>query len=143
VGSHTFSVQAVDTAGNSASESVTYQVIYNWSGFFQPIDNLPTVNSAKAGSAIPVVFSLGGDFGLTIFASSYPKFQATQCSSNDPIDPVETTISAGQSGPSYDAATGQYTYVWKTDKAWAGKCGMLTLSFTDGSQHTANFKFTK
>jgi hypothetical protein len=36
---------------------------YNFSGFFQPVDNLPTLNIAKAGSAIPVKFSLGGDQG--------------------------------------------------------------------------------
>ena len=119
------------------------QLAFAWSGFFAPVDNPPTVNQAKAGAAIPVKFSLGGDFGLTIFASGYPTFQTTQCSSSDQIDSVETTISAGRSGLSYDTASGQYTYVWKTDKQWAGKCGVLTLTFTDGSQHTANFTFTK
>jgi Tol biopolymer transport system component len=32
---------------------------YQFAGFFAPVDNLPTINSAKAGSAIPVKFSLG------------------------------------------------------------------------------------
>jgi Domain of unknown function (DUF4082) len=40
---------------------------YNFSGFFQPVNNMPTLNVAKAGSAIPVKFSLGGDQGLDIF----------------------------------------------------------------------------
>jgi hypothetical protein len=32
------------------------------------------------------------------------------------------TATAGDSGLSYDAATDQYTYVWKTDKTWSGTC---------------------
>jgi len=40
-----------------------------------------------------------------------------------------------------DAATGRYNYVWKTDKAWAGKCRQLVVKFLDGSVRRANFKF--
>jgi hypothetical protein len=29
---------------------------YAWNGFFQPMDNPPTVNTVKAGSAVPVKF---------------------------------------------------------------------------------------
>ncbi|MGE5603197.1 MAG: lamin tail domain-containing protein, partial [Nitrososphaerales archaeon] len=36
----------------------------NFTGFFQPVDNLPTLNTVKAGSAIPVKFGLGGVKGL-------------------------------------------------------------------------------
>jgi len=39
---------------------------YDFAGFFQPIDNLPTLNGVKAGSAVPVKFSLGGNHGLDI-----------------------------------------------------------------------------
>ena len=31
----------------------------------------------------------------------------------------------------YNALTGQYTYLWVTDKSWAGTCRRLTLRFTD------------
>jgi len=34
---------------------------FDFSGFFQPVDNLPTFNVVKAGQAVPVKFSLGGD----------------------------------------------------------------------------------
>jgi hypothetical protein len=119
------------------------QPAFAWNGFFAPVDNLPMLNQAKAGATIPVKFSLGSNYGLTIFASGSPSFTQTACSSGDPVASVETSVSAGQSGLSYDADSGQYTYVWKTDRQWAGKCGTLTLSFIDGSQHTANFKFTR
>jgi len=141
VGSHSFSVQAADSAGNSASKSVTYQVVYNWSGFFQPVDNLPTVNSAKAGSAIPVKFSLGGNEGLNIFAAGYPKVQQVACASGAPIDEIEQTVTAGASGLTYDAASGQYSYIWKTDKSWAGSCRQLVVRLVDGTEHIAGFQF--
>jgi hypothetical protein len=35
----------------------------------------------------------------------------------------------------------QYTYVWKTDRAWANTCRQLMLKLSDGSVHTANFRF--
>src|SRR5438445_3582384 len=41
---------------------------YSFSGFFAPVDNPPTFNRVKAGTAVPVKFSLGGDQGLNIFA---------------------------------------------------------------------------
>lgn len=115
---------------------------YNFTGFFQPVDNAPTVNTAKAGQGIPLKFSLGGDQGLNIFAAGYPKIEFTACTSST-VDAVETTVSAGNSSLSYDAATDQYTYTWKTEKSWAGKCGTLSILFNDGTTQTALFKFTK
>ena len=52
-------------------------------------------------------------------------------------------MTAGASGLTYDAATDQYTYVWKTDKSWAGKCATLSLQLSDGTTHTALFSFKK
>ena len=114
-------------------------------GLFQPVDNLPVLNSVKAGNAIPVKFSLGANQGLNIFTSGYPRSAQTACDSSAPIDPVELTVNAGGSSLSYDAKTSQYTYVWKTDKAWSaasgGPCRQLVLAFVDGSFLRANFKF--
>ena len=41
----------------------------------------------------------------------------------------------------YNALADTYTYVWKTDKAWKGKCATLTLKLDDGTEHTALFQF--
>ena len=138
----TVKVKATDAFGNSAVDDTTVSVLYNFTGFFQPVDNLPTVNSVKAGQAIPVKFSLNGDHSLDLFAAGYPKFEFTSCPSTS-VDPVETTVTAGNSSLSYDATTDQYTYIWKTDKNWAGKCGTLLITFNDGTTQTALFKFTK
>lgn len=114
---------------------------YTFGGLLAPVDPMPTLNSMKAGAAVPVKFSLGGDVGLDIFVAGYPKSQIVACDWTAPVDGVEQTTSAGGSGLTYDPASDVYTYVWKTDKAWAGTCRQLVLSFTDGTIARANFKF--
>jgi len=129
------------TVRTSAASVWTFADSYPWSGFFSPVDNLPTVNSVNAGRAIPVKFSLGGDQGLDVFEVDYPRSQQIACDSSAPLDGVEETLTAGGSSLAYDAASDRYTYVWKTEKAWAGTCRQLVLRFDDGSFQRANFKF--
>jgi hypothetical protein len=133
---------ALDYAGNPGSASVTYTVDYNWTGFFQPVDNQPTCNTVKAGSAIPVKFSLSGYQGMNIFWTGYPKSVVASCATQT-TDAIEDTVTAGGSSLNYDATTDQYIYVWKTDKSWAGTSRMLVVRLADGTYHYANFTFTK
>jgi hypothetical protein len=146
VGSATYVCSATDNAGNAEEAESTFSVHYAFNGFFKPVEN-NSVNVAKAGSSIPVKFSLGGDQGLGIFAAGFPKVVAVNCSTltDDPTDPVEEyATGTANSGLTYDAAAGQYNYVWKTDKAWAGKCFRLEMKLNDGTPaKTLNFKFTK
>ena len=133
---------ATDAHNNTATGSFTVSVVYGW-GFFPPVDNLPTVNTVKAGSAIPVKFRLSGNQGLNIFKSGSPASASYTCSGTAPTDAIEQTGTASASGLSYDATTDQYTYVWKTDKAWAGSCRALVVKLADNTTKTANFQFTK
>lgn len=134
---------ATDNAGNAAGPaSVNYSVIYAWDGFFQPVDN-NALNVTKAGSAIPVKFSLTGYQGMNIFAAGYPRSVAISCSTEQVADTIEETVTAGQSSLNYDATSDQYNYVWKTDKAWATTCRRLEVKLNDGTLHTANFQFKK
>jgi probable HAF family extracellular repeat protein len=154
VGQHTFTVEATDRVGNIGSQPFVYQVIYDFGGFLGPVDNLDVAtNKAKAGSSIPVTFSLGGDQGLDIFATgtntttnetfTYPTSTAMTCDSTDQLDAIEETVSAGGSSLQYDSSLDQYTYVWKTEKPWAGSCRQLVVKLDDGTYHRANFKFVK
>lgn len=120
-----------------------YAKVNTWpfTGFFPPVDNPPVLNSVKAGSAVPVKFSLGSDQGLNILATGYPKSVRIVCESGALSDDIEETVTAGSSSLQYDPLTGQYTYVWKTDKAWANTCRQFQLQLVDGTIHTANFKF--
>jgi len=119
-------------------------IYYDWTGFFPPVDTLPMWNAAKAGSAIPVKFSLNGDQGLEIFAAGYPTSLEIPCGDSTTLfDSIDEIVTAGKSSLSYDTDAGQYIYVWKTEKAWANTCRQLVVKLIDGTYHRANFKFKK
>jgi len=142
-GLKTVSVQYRDTIMEwSPNYTDDISVIYNWTGFFRPVDN-DVLNVAKAGRAIPVKFSLSGSQGLDIFESGYPKSVTIDCESAALGDTIEETVNAGGSSLNYDATVDQYIYVWKTDKAWAGTCRQLVVKLIDGTFHQADFNFTK
>ena len=111
---------------------------YAWSGFAKPIDN-DAVNAAKAGSAVPVKFVLSDAPGLAAVTSITSG--AVGCASSEPVGEIMETVSAGNSSLRYDAETGQYTYVWKTDKAWSKTCRVLIVTLADGTSHEATFTF--
>jgi hypothetical protein len=139
-GQHTCGLKldgSVECWGNNSSGQAEDQVgpygpyagLYDFDGFYPPVDNQPTINLTKAGSAIPVRFSLGGDRGMDIFAAGYPISRRLVCPAGNK-DLIEETA-AGSSGLKYDPLTDQYTYIWKTAKSWKG-CWELILKFNDG-----------
>lgn len=137
----TFTLTATDSAGATATSSLNVSVVYNFSGFFQPVDNLPFLNVANAGSSIPVKFSLSGDQGLGILAAGYPASGPIPCDANEPGVDIEDTVTAGGTVLSYDAASDRYSYIWKTNRAWKGSCRTLVVRFIDGTDHFAKFRF--
>ena len=157
-GTHSFTVDArdiafrlTDTNGDGSLDTIAshpntstlthrYFVRYPFGGFQRPIDNPPASNLVKAGQAVPVKFSLDGDRGLGILRDGAPPTsRPTGCSGM--TDDVVTAAAAGNSTLQYDAASDTYTWVWKTDKAWAGGCRTLTVALDDGTEHTALFTF--
>ncbi len=112
---------------------------FTFSGYFDPVSN-DSLNVAKAGQAIPVIFSLGGAQGPDVVASA--KFVRTGTDAN-PVGEVVDAVTSGKSGLQYDAATGRYTYVWKTEKAWAKLKGEFVLTLSDGSEHRFTVTFKK
>ncbi|GIH09237.1 hypothetical protein Rhe02_73040 [Rhizocola hellebori] len=131
-------IAAVHTAGSAGK---CKQSSYPFAGFFSPVDNLPVVNSMRAGRAVPVKFSLGADLGLNVLSAGYPKSEQVACDSSALVDGVEETLTAGGSSLAYNPITGQYSYVWKTNNDWSGTCRQLVVKLTDGSMHRANFQF--
>jgi Tol biopolymer transport system component len=120
------------------------KVVYdfgNGSGgsFGQPIRDTE-LNQLAAGAAVPVKFGLGADYGLNIFAEGYPKSTPIDCPGL-PTAVVGEASTVSKSGLTYDAASGIYTYVWKTDKAWKGTCRELNVKLADGTNHPVKFQF--
>jgi hypothetical protein len=136
VGFHTFTVTSDDLAGNSSESSVQYNVVWDgMTGFLSPIGD--GVNAAQANSAVPVKFSLGGDYGMDVIADGYPVSQQVDCTTLEPIGDAQET----QAAEDLVIEDGQYKYVWKTKKPWAGTCRTLTIQLVDNTVHTALFQF--
>ena len=145
-GAFTVQCTATDKAGNTTTASANYVVKapFAFGGFQSPIKS-DIWNSAKAGAAVAVKFSLGGNKGLNILAAGYPTSKDKACpSASTPSTTVtDASTSANAGGLQYDSRTDTYTYVWKTDKSWAGKCRTFVLKLTDGVDRTADFQFKK
>jgi predicted extracellular nuclease len=114
---------------------------YTFSGFSGLIHDAPGFNSANAGSSMPLKFSLGGDQGLDVFAGGYPRSHQIACDSAAPLGDSRPTSGPGGSSLSYDPESGEYNYVWKTDRAWSGTCRQLVVILKDGAVHYANVWF--
>jgi hypothetical protein len=152
---------AEDNAGNAAPPvGATYSILFAFNGFYQPIDNNGVFNKAKAGSAIPVKFSLDGPpqpgsntpglggatsaFALGTATNPNPVAVLVACPTITALfDQVEELAADSNSGLKYDATADQWVYVWKTTTAAANSCRQLKVTLADGTTKTANFQFTK
>ncbi len=114
---------------------------YLFDGFYSPVKSDPLLNVVKAGSAVPLKFSLSGDKGLDVIEAGYPASGSLDCKLLDPDADLVATQATGKSGLAYDPGSDQYTYVWNTDQAWAGTCRYLSLRLVDGTERRAAFQF--
>ena len=140
-GAHTVTATYGSVTATASLDVTPPPLLYDFSGLLSPIDAAPVVNKAKAGSSVPVKFSLGANYGLDVLAPGSPSSRTVTCSSGAPSDELEQTVSANKSGLTYDARSGIYTYVWKTDKKWGGSCRNLSVELADGSIQTVSFSF--
>jgi hypothetical protein len=141
VGPNDFKVTATDKAGNTNSLTHTYYVNYIFDGFFAPVNNPDTVNSAKAGQAIPIKWRLTDFNGDPVEVQGDWSVVAnlTGTCGSGPVDAIETY--AGSSGWQY-LGDGYWQFNWKTPKYYAGLCLTMMLDLGDENpNHIAYFKF--
>jgi hypothetical protein len=139
VGVKTFTVEAADNAGNTSSKTSSYRVVYNFSGFFPPASGAQ--NTVKAGSAVPIKFSLGGNQGMNVLMAASPASRPVNCQTGVPTGTSQPTAGTGKSSLSYTAGSGQYQYNWKTEKEWKGSCREFQLVLNDGTTRMTVFRF--
>lgn len=144
VGDRSFTVTAVDHAGNSTQVTQTYQVVYDFvsaGGFGSPVANPPSLNVARAGSTVPVKWRLpdgAGGFLCDLDVVVGLSVQQVDCHDltsalGDPA-PAQT---AGNSG--LRCQDGEYLFNWRSDRSQAGRCYRFILSLDDGSEHEVWF----
>jgi hypothetical protein len=139
-GNFSVTCTATDKAGNTATINVPYTVAaLSFSGFQPPINPPPSAwNSVKAGNTVPLTFNLGANKGMSILAAGSPVVRLVSC----PGKPASPSVEVKAAGPGLEyEGNGVYTFVWKTDKAWSGRCATFVLALVDGVEHTANFQF--
>jgi 2',3'-cyclic-nucleotide 2'-phosphodiesterase (5'-nucleotidase family) len=138
---YTVKVQGTDVGGLTTVSQTTIAVLYKFAGFFSPLSNPPAVNSVNSGQTVPIKFSLTGNQGLNIFAAGFTKIQFVSCTTGDTQGSPVSTKNSGSL--TYDPILDRYSYGWKTEKGWAGSCGVLKVMFNDGTTQTALFRFVK
>lgn len=140
----TVTCSATDQHGNAGSNSFSVTVNqFTFVGFFQPIDNLPNINTVKNGPTVPVKWKLQGQGGADIKdVRGVSGFKAWPINCSDVAAaaeaPIEVTATGGTS-LRYDLTALQYVFNWQTPKT-SGACYRLDVSFVDGQTKNAFFK---
>lgn len=143
VGSKTVSITGFDNAGNSETETCSYDVRYQLVGFFAPVDNTKYLNKAKAGQAIPFKWRVLDANNQPVLDLSAAGVGHTNLSSSASLtaDAIEE-YAAGSSGLQ-NLDDGYYQLNWKSPTAFANSSKTVTLTFPGGGALSASFTFTK
>jgi hypothetical protein len=136
IGTKSFAVHAVDANGKSANLTNTYSVIYAFSGFGAPVSASGSIDTAKAGDAVPLKFSLSGDQGLGVVTRA--TWQPASCADWS----AQGAAAAGRVTLSYSAASNRYLALADTDSRWKKSCRTLDLELADATHHTVRVYFT-
>ena len=106
-----------------------------------PAAGEPARRDCRPGPAAPSLlkFSLGGDQGLGVLAIGFPVSVDVDCATLAyGARRIERDGQPRRQRPHLrPASTGTYTYVWKTEKAWAGSCRIVSVRLVDGTTHEA------
>jgi hypothetical protein len=142
-GATTVTWTAKDASGNSAQCPQKVTLTYPWAGFSQPVDNVPVLNTAKAGQTIPLKWRLLDFNGtpVTDLSRVAVTVVSLSCQVGTSIDQIEEYAS-GASGLQ-NLGNGYYQWNWKTPASYANSCKTLKLNLGDGALQTANFQFKK
>ena len=117
---------------------------YKFEGFFAPIDNLPIVNTVKAGSAVPVKWRIVTSGGAPVsdpnsFAGLFSN--EVNCGSTTGLEAPIETVAPGGSVLQY-LGNGNWQINWKTLANYPkASCRLMELRLNDGTSRYANFKF--
>jgi hypothetical protein len=147
VGTKSVTCTATDNAGNTKSATVTYQVIYRFDGFLQPINDTNhtqvcgapcPISVFKGGSTVPVTFQLKDAFGNIVQSASLPLWLTPQKGSTITGSVDETVYSnPATTGSTYywDSTTQKYTYNWSTKGYATGYLWRIGVTLDDGQTY--------
>jgi hypothetical protein len=142
VGSHTVIASAKDMAGNTATDSATYEVLaWTLKGFYQPVDMNGVWNLIKGGQTVSLKFNIfAGPTELTdiSYVDKFVVLGVTCPNASATTDNIELTTTGGTT-LRYDVIGGQFIQNWQTPKM-SNVCYSVTMYADDGSSLEAFFK---
>ena len=143
LGSHTITITVKDASNNSVTCTASFVVGYSFAGFFEPVENPPSTNLAKAGKTVPIKFQLtcGGNYISDLSAVTSITSVSMACTGVGETELIHADNSP--SGLHYDFENNQFIYNWRTEKSWGNTCRKLIVTLSDGSTHEAYFQFKK
>jgi hypothetical protein len=148
VGTFGWTATATDKAGNTATQSGTYQVLYRFGGFLQPINDTAhqvgttattTISVFKAGSTVPVKFQLRNASGQVVQSATTPAWLTPVKGSTMSLPVDESAyLTSADSGATYryDATAQQYIFNWKTGTG--GNYWRIGVKLDDGQTYYVN-----
>ena len=141
VGEFTVTATATDKAGNTATDTVKYRVIYKWDGFRQPITDtahdLGAMSMFKAGSTVPVKYALKKADGTTVQGAAGAWITPVKGAvSFAPVSEDGTGLAA-DSGSQFRWDGSQWIYNWGTSKSDANKQFTIGVRLDDGQVYSA------
>ncbi len=115
----------LNTVATPAQVAAQYQAL---------VDTPPALTRVAAGTPVPVNVDLGGDLGPAPFTISSNQ---VSCDSGQPLGATE----AATERITYDAASGVYTFGWRTEGRWTGTCRALLVTTGDGAVYSTRYQF--
>jgi hypothetical protein len=146
IGTKSVICTATDNAGNTATATVSYKVIYRFDGFLQPINDTGHIQTCgtpcvvsifKGGSTIPVKFQLKDANGNIVQATSLPLWIAPLKgnATSAPVDESIYTLPA-TSGSNYRLeGSSTYIYNWSTKGFASGYYWRIGVTLADGQTY--------
>jgi hypothetical protein len=140
VGNQKVMATATDNAGNSAKNTLSYEVVgWTLKGFYPPVD-MGIHNTMKGGQTVALkfeVFETLSGTELTDTSAIKTFTQKVNCTTSGGVDPIEE-FATGSTTLRYDTTSGQFIFNWKSPKS-PGTCYRVTMTAQDGSSISADF----